>query len=151
MIPDKDMLETVTSITKLFMNKDAWKLEEITTVEDVVSKDVSNHPELKKGIVLIAKYGLDTHSDEFSGEQLELFNKVGYGVRITVFSVEAIMKEYNLDSREKAKVKAKDIMYDAIQDNYSKISPMIPVKHGSMSSLMDAVILGLKTYTKEIA
>ena len=145
------MLLNENTLAKLFMNKDAWKLEEITTIEDEVSQDVSNHPELKKGVVLIAKYGLDTHSDEFSGEQLELFNKVGYGVRMTVFSVEAIMKEYNLDSREKAKVKAKDIMYDAIQENYSKISPMIPVEHGSMSSLLDAVVLGLKTYTKEIA
>ncbi|HFV1620067.1 TPA: hypothetical protein ACH6AG_001208 [Campylobacter jejuni] len=145
------MLLNENTLTKLFKNKDAWKLEEITTIEDVVSKDVSNHPELKGGVVLIAKYKLDTYSDELSGEQLELLNKVGYGVRITVFSVDAIMKEYNLDSREKAKVKAKDIMYDAIQDNYPKISPMIPVEHGSMSSLLDAVILGLKTYTKGIA
>ncbi|HEG8091154.1 TPA: hypothetical protein SFZ51_000730 [Campylobacter jejuni] len=145
------MLLNENTLAKLFKNKGAWKLEEITTIEDVVSKDVSNHPELKEGVVLIAKYKLDTYSDEFSSEQLELLNKVGYGVRITVFSVDAIMKEYNLDSREKAKVKAKDIMYDAIQDNYPKISPMIPVEHGSMSSLLDAVILGLKTYTKEIA
>lgn len=145
------MLLNENTLAKLFKNKDAWKLEEITTIEDEVSQDVSNHPELKEGVVLIAKYKLDTYSDEFSSEQLELLNKVGYGVRITVFSVDAIMKEYNLDSREKAKVKAKDIMYDAIQDNYPKISPMIPVEHGSMSSLLDAVVLGLKTYTKEIA